>query len=145
EPELLADLRDQRVEHLPVHRVEQVRQAQGGEAEHDHRRPGGRGLLREHALAPRISCRRSWVLALRKSVYVYGLSRILVSGMSGFMPFSQASSPSWARRCSTVRSTACRAAARSTPTSSWSRFTTRPFTSTVWTSPRWAWNTTWPC
>ena len=33
---------------------------------------------------------------------------------------------------------------RSTPTSLWSYFTTLPFTSTVCTSPRPAWNTTWP-
>ena len=33
---------------------------------------------------------------------------------------------------------------RSTPTSRCSRFTTRPSTSTVCTSPRWAWKATWP-
>ncbi len=37
-----------------------------------------------------------------------------------------------------------RRSARSTPTSSPSCFTTRPSTSTVCTSPRWAWKATWP-
>ena len=60
------------------------------------------------------------------------------------MPFAHASSPSVARRYSTVPSTSRRIAARSTPTRRCSSFTTRPSTSTVCTSPRWAWNATCP-
>ena len=60
------------------------------------------------------------------------------------MPAAQASAPSADRRCSTVDSTARRAAPRSMPTSRCSCLTTRPFTSTVCTSPRWAWKATCP-
>jgi hypothetical protein len=36
-----------------------------------------------------------WVTSLLYSVYVYGLSRISVSGTSGFMPLFHSSAPSW--------------------------------------------------
>src|SRR5919109_5123819 len=98
-------------------------------------------------------CRRRHVASSRffhcaepasHSVYVYGLARILVSGIAGCMPAVHCSSPSSRVANSTVSSTARRAAPRSIPTSAWRCFTRRPSTRTLWTSARWAWNATWP-